>query len=35
MPGLNLDIDNKEEIINNTVEYLKAMKEKKITPDSK
>lgn len=35
MPGLNLDIDNIEEVINNIVDYLKAMKEKKITPDSK
>lgn len=35
MPGLNLDFDNIEEVINNIVDYLKAMKEKKITPDSK
>jgi len=33
MPGLNLDIDNKEEVINNIIEYLKAMKEKKIDPN--
>ena len=33
MPALNLNIDNKEEIINNIIEYLKAMKEKKIAPE--
>jgi cytochrome c2 len=33
MPALNLDTGNKEKVINNIVEYLKAMKEKKIDPD--